>query len=654
MSEKTNNYRGECLRNVALFLLPIVSVCCLQAWAVDLESAPSATVEISEEGIYTASSDLSFGALSVKASPVTFDFSATPSRKVVLSSDTAFSVAKKKANVTFKGGEWGGSEEKAVDFLCSVQDAPYTQVFLDNCAWTSLRRVIVGRNAAFCTLTLDNKSRIEAQEFRLVNGGKGNCALNILGGSGLFLSSGDTPFRTDTNSSDGGSGTITVAGEGSIFSAPKSEFRIYYAPDHSLIVSNKASLVANDLYVGKIITAERARVLVADGASVTAANIYMHSIGGNMTVSNNAEVSAGKLDVGREDSSDAVGANVLIADRSTLTAKEITIRNPGCGLVVSNATLVVDNAANNAVKVGYQGRSGGSFVLSGEDAKISYAPSGNLEVFAENSRGAEFRIENGATWDLGVTVRCAIKTSNSVFKVASDGLFTVGKNELKDADSGEVTNTVYAGTFDFGPGGSNNDCALSASNRIEIFDGGIVRLRRLRLNGHGNALVVSNATVAFETSIVDDNEMRIGYRYRNGNWTENGWFTRDCALVLKGNAPQVIAPKTVLNVENNSVLRFEIPEAGYADKIIPLKIRKLTNNENNGTSARIEIDCAAFAVKGGKLTLIEVSDSDGLSNDKAQAMINEVELPEGCSLKLIDNKKLVLKCPRRGFVLKVR
>ena len=590
-----------------------------------LESAPGETVTISE-GVYTSEGDLSFGALSVTASPVTFDFAATPSRKVVLSSDTAFSVAQRKANVTFKGGEWGGSVEKAVEFLCSIKDVPYTQVFLDNCAWMSLSRVIVGRNAAFCTLTLDNKSKIEAQEFRLVNGGNGNCALNILGGSGLFLSSDNTPFRTDTNSSDGGSGTITVAGEGSILSAPKSEFRIYHAPDHSLIVSNKASLVANKLYVGKSTTAQRARVLVADGASVTAANIYMHSIDGNMTVSNNAEVSARTLDIGRDDSSEAVGANVLIADGSTLTAKEITIRNPGCGMTVSNATLVVDNTANNALKVGYEGRTGGLFVLSGEDAQINYAPSGNVEVFAENGGGAEFRIENGATWNIGAN-QIAGKTSNSVFRIASGGRFEAN------------------GRLQFGPSGDDDaDPAHSLSNRLEVCSGGVLEFDGLRFSGNGNALVVSNGTVRC-------GQIQLGYN--RPRWKNDSKVTsRDCALVLRGEKG-CVEISGVLQVQNGSVLKFEVPENGYDANITPLKVASLSFDE--GT--KVEIDCKAFMHKGGKVTLVEASEGIKKNEGSIDDMINAVNasLPEGCSLSLADtNTKLMLTCSKRRFVFSIR
>jgi len=619
------------LRYISRFLLPIVSVCCMQAWAEDfeLESAPGETEIVTESGTYTASEDLAFGGLTVEASPVTFDFSANPSRKVVFdgSSATAFLVNKKRANVTFKRGEWSVAEGSDSLFQCSNKEAYETKVFMDSCVWTNLNSVYVGRNASRCTLTLDNNSRIYSKGFRLVNGGSGHCALNVLGGSGLFLSSTDTPFRTDTNSSDDGNGTITVAGDGSILSAPNSEFRFgYHAADQFLVVSNNASLVANNLYIGKNATAERARVLVADNASVTAANIYMHSINGNMIISNNAEVTAGTFDIGRDDISDVVGAGVLITDGSTLTAKEITIRNPGCEMTVSNATLTVDSTAVDAIKVGYAGRTGGSFVLSGASAQIVYVPEGSVEVFAPDSGNAEFCIEDGANWNVTGN-QIAAKTSNSVFRITSGGKFIVNESTK----------------MHFGPAANNNgDPATSLSNRLEVCDGGSLEIKGLRFSGHGNMLVVSNGCVSSTDTI------QIGYR-RTG-WA-NGLNSKDCAIVFQGRRGRLDAPDNVLQVQNGSVVRFVIPEDGYENGIVPLKLRGLSFDSTS--NARLEIDCEAFMAKGGgKVTLAKVGKA-GFENATGAFTAFKETLPPGYDLTW-ENNTLVFRCPRNRFVFSIR
>ncbi|MBO5941381.1 MAG: hypothetical protein J6R18_09340 [Kiritimatiellae bacterium] len=571
---KKNSCQCVGLRNIGKFLMPIVSVCCMQAWAEEFELvSASGETKIVESGTYTASQDLEFGALTVEASPVTFDFSANPSRKVVLSD--GFAVTKRRGNVAFIGGEWNGNGTGV--FNCGYgSNYPYVDVVLSSCVWTNLPNVIVGRNAAVCSLTLDNNSRIYSKEFRLVNGGSGRCALNILGGSGLFLSSTDTPFRTDTNSSDGGNGTITVAGDGSILSAPNSEFRFgYYAADQFLVVSNKASVVANQFIIGR--------------------------------------------------NPSSTGSQVLVADSATLTAKDISIRNPGCGMTVSNATLTVDSTAVDAIKVGYAGRTGGSFVLSGKDAQINYNPSGNVDVFAADSGGAEFRIENGATWEVDAT-QIASKTSNSVFRIGSGGTFRARDNNR----------------LQFGPAGDDNaDPACSLSNRLEVCDGGKLEFASIRFSGAGNMLIVSNG-------LITCGSIQIGYNRPNWNGISKV-TSRDCALVLRGERGQINARDGALQVLNGSVLRFEVPEDGYESDISPLKVKSLSFDE--GT--KMEIDCEAFMYKGGKVTLVEVTGNDGF--EKANNMIAAVNasLPQGCHLSVIGNK-LMLTCSKRRFVFSIR
>ena len=124
---KKNSRQCVGFRYVGKFLLPIVSVCCMQAWAVELESAPGETKIVNENGTYTASQDLEFGALKVEAQNVTFEFSATPSRKVVLTESSAFNVATANANVYFKGGEWNANGNGS--FYCALPRGAITTMF---------------------------------------------------------------------------------------------------------------------------------------------------------------------------------------------------------------------------------------------------------------------------------------------------------------------------------------------------------------------------------------------------------------------------------------------------------------------------------------------------------------------------------------------
>ena len=571
---KKNSCHYVGLRYISRFLMPIVSVCCIQVWAVEIESAPGETKIVNENGTYTASEDLEFGALKVEAQNVTFDFSATPTRKVVFdgSVSPAFVVNKKRANVTFKGGEWSIAEDFESLFQCSIKDCYQTKVFLDNCVWTNLNRVYVGRNASECTLTIDNSSRVYSQQFFLMNGGDGRCRLDILGGSGLFLSSDDTPFYTD-NHAESIAGEITVSGDDSILSAPNSDFRVgNKSANHLLVVSNSASLVANKFIIG-------------------------NNVG-------------------------ATGSQVFVADDATLTAKEIFIRNPGCGMTVSNATLVVDSTANNAIMVGYEGRTGGSFVLSGADAQINYEPSGNVEVFATDSSDAEFRIENGATWEVGAN-QIAGKTSNSVFRITSGGTFS---SNIR---------------LQFGPAGDNYaDPAYSLSNRLEVCDGGKLEFDSIRFSGCGNMLVASNG-------VIKCGAIQLGYN--RPYWKSTSMVTsKDCAIVFRGEKGR-IESTGVLQIQNGSVLKFDVPENGYDANITPLYVKSLSFED--GT--KVEIDCKAFMYKGGKVTLVETNEGITISDGMIDAV--NASLPQGCSISLTNNnKKLILTCSKRRFVFSIR
>lgn len=591
---KKNSCQCVGLRYIGKFLLLIVSVCCMQAWAEDepvfsLESASGETKTVAKSGTYTASQDLTFGALEITKSPVTFDFSATPARKVVFNGTSAYAVEvlNRGTTVTFKGGEWGAADGTAYSIRCGYGAVGNNQFYLDNCVWTNLNRVYVGRSGANCKLTLDNNSRVYAKQcFLMYQGSTPNSELAILGGSGLFLSpaaAGDPSFYSD-NGEGPDNGLVTVAGDKSVLYAPNNEFIVGRSADnHLMVVSNNSSAVVGNLVVGR-----------------------------NATVT---------------------GSKVLVADNAELTVKTLSVRYPGNSVIVSNAMLQVDSTGGTAISVG----NGSAFVLSGEDARLVYPAGERVDVFATCSVNAEFRIENKAAWNLvGINLRSAVITTNSVFKVTSQGSFSVGENG--------------SATLEFGPGSYRDSPPdYSVSNRFEVCDGGNVSFRCLRLNGYGNQFVVSNAVVTFDSTVEKDNELRIGYSAPT--WIDKGWASKDCALVLRGDSPEINATKSAFLFETNSILRIEVPENGYVNGIIPLKMRKILFNN----TSRLEIDCGSFMKKGGKVTLATFVDDTGLTDASGVAILNKARatLPEGCTL-IVENKKLVLRCPRRRFVFCIR
>ena len=398
-------------------------------------------VAIINDGTYTASSDLAFGALSVNVARVTFDFSQTPSRKVVFdgSSQKALAVTKTESQTVFKGGEWSVAEGKDCMFYCGAGDKTggnNHEVILDNCVWTNLDRVYMGQAEGACRMDMRNSSRVYAKKCFVGNGSKtGNC-LFISGGSEMHLSDSENPFYSDNGAeSSSDTGEITVSGEGSLLSAPSGIFQIGNThPDIRLSVSDNASVVAGSFVVGRTATSKRCRVQVSDGASF-AANT------------------------------------------------KIEIKGENSRMIVANAALTVQSFENDAFTVGCAGLKGQSFSLSGADSSLSFFPS-KCDVFAAGAWDAEFAVEDGAKWSLPEHARIAVAATNCAFKVANGG---------------EVSLKNRTGTFEFGPGSSTDNPKFSVSNRIEVCGGGTLGIGGLRLSGTCNSLVVSNATVVCET-----------------------------------------------------------------------------------------------------------------------------------------------------------
>ena len=598
------------LLNQKVAMIAVAALCCAEAWAATSVTFPSAggdlssnaawggskpasddLVTIASNGTYTAaSSDLAYGSLSVAATNVMFDFSATPSRRVVFdgSVENALTVNKAKSQTFFKGGEWAVADGKTCNFYCGT-GAYATRVhdhdvFLDSCVWTNLNRAYMGQGESRCRMIMDNASRIYAKQCFVGNGSLTGNQLFVFGGSTMHLSDSANPFYSDNGNSAPSSdtGKIVVSGMGSLISAPSGIFQVGNThPDIHLYVTNKASFVAGQFMVGRTATAVRCRALVADGASLTANT-------------------------------------------------SIQVMGTDSGLVVSNAILTMTDTSRDALKIGASGREGQSFVLSGRTSEMRFSPVAWCDVFASKSKNAEFRIDDGAAWNAPNSVRFAADATNCVFRIDRGGEFS-----LNDG----------LNTMEFGPGSSGTTPTPSVSNRIEVCDGGKLRIGELRLSGTGNSLVVSNASVL--SSSESASYFYIGYRYFK--WAE-GVSSTNCSVVLHGKTAKINSPKIIVDLMNGATLRIEVPEEGYDAGFVPLDIYSIASD---GKGNKIEIDCEKFVEKtGGKLTLATVSYNKGLTDANTVAMLEAVTntLPKDCTLTWTD-KKLVLKSPRKTGTL---
>ena len=236
--------------------------------------------------------------------------------------------------------------------------------------------------------------------------------------------------------------------------------------------------------------------------------------------------------------------------------------------------------------------------------------------------------EDGAKWKKGSANSFFTNTQHSVFVVKGTG-----------TQFGDTGHNFYLGSSD------GKLMSVCADNSVEVLDGAVFNAKRFMLMGVRNALVVSNATLNIAKKN-DDVALRIGYKL--GDLVPD-----NCVLCLKGENPKINVDVGVSTnacwVQNNSTVRFEIPEEGYARNHVPLSLGGKFQFESG---CRLEVDCEKFArAGGGTLTLIETGYN--MTEETRNALLAGVRgLPEGSNIK-ISYRSVKLYCPR-GLVISIR
>jgi len=324
--------------------------------------------------------------------------------------------------------------------------------------------------------------------------------------------------------------------------------------------------------------------------------------------------SSGSVTIGNA-SLDLSGENEFyVGSNSAATFSGLSFRGYGNRLVVENGTVTNTTftlLTNAMVKV------------SGADARLQISRSDIFGAQAKDSRfvfadGVKYKAPAGGNWEI------LNKATNCEFVVTGTGT-SVGSDASK--------------TFVLGSG-ETGDCR---GNTIKVMDGATLSGNSVRITGYSNTLMISNATVSTSGSAYG---LMLGYRFN----TTTGLGT-NCLCVLQGTSPRIDSAGSVW-LRNGATLRFEIPAEGYAAGYVPVITRSGSLNLDS-TATRIEVDASRFEPEHTtKLTLFEFKDS--LSADDENWLLSQ-KMPEGCSLRIVDRKKVVLR--RRGkdgFVLMFR
>ena len=236
--------------------------------------------------------------------------------------------------------------------------------------------------------------------------------------------------------------------------------------------------------------------------------------------------------------------------------------------------------------------------------------------------------EDGAKWKKASANSFFTNTQHSVFVVKGTG-----------TQFGDTGHNFYLGSSD------GKLMSVCADNSVEVLDGAVFDAKRFMLMGVRNALVVSNATLNIAKKN-DDVALRIGYKL--GDLDPD-----NCVLCLKGENPKINVDVGVSTnacwVQNNSTVRFEIPEEGYARNHVPLSLGGKFQFESG---CRLEIDCEKFARAGGG-TLMLIETGYNMTEETRNALLAGVRgLPEGSNIK-ISYRSVKLHCPR-GLVISIR
>lgn len=451
-----------------------------------------------------------------------------------------------------------------------------------------------------------------------------------------------------------------------VFSGGKIEFSNhgncypYVAPDSAgVVVFANGCVITNANYFYAIRSASNGRVEITDGTMIYVTNRF--AVADGPSSDNTVEISDGAriyhtgiayTDVG----DNGGGGNMLRivgngsafikdlnndffvgykASRNKLYVEDggkfelikggLKVRMSYNEIVVSNATFSSTNAFCLADG---SDSSHNIFRVVGENITKDHVLLPALGSWMVSGHHNMISFEDGANWKKGSANSFFTNTQHSVLVVKGTG-----------TQFGDTGHTFYLGS------NSGNLTSTCADNSVEVLGGAVFNARRFMLMGVRNALVVSNATLNIAKKN-DDVALRIGYKL--GDLVPD-----NCVLCLKGENPKIKVDVGVSTnacwVQNNSTVRFEIPEEGYARNHVPLSLGGKFQFESG---CRLEIDCEKFArAGGGTLTLIETGYD--MTEDTRNALLAGVRgLPEGSNIKVL-NRSVKLHCPR-GLVISIR
>ena len=406
-----------------------------------------------------------------------------------------------------------------------------------------------------------------------------------------------------------------------------------------LMLTNRATLSAKNMRIsssaGSYCTFE-----LLDGSSASFSGFLRTedargSSGGNMLKVDGAESS-----ISVPNSATAIGCGfsndrMVVSNGGSASLTNLTIgttfthQSSGTTYYATNTVLTVDEATltlSGDLIIGNSGSSFNKVCIKGATTRFQRGnPSGSDPYFGTGGFN-EFHVTGGTiiTNEFTKNTYIGYQSSNNVVRI-SDGATMVQKDD----------NTVYLGY--------NYNDEIGSHNAFAVDAGGTNKVNRFIICGHDNHLVISNGTFATRRTL--------GGSLWVGNTVGGAENPRNNGVILSGTSPRLQIPGG-LTLQNESYLRFELAENGYAAGVVPVSVKDATI----APGCSIEVETAAYLASNkdsaSKVELIRATSMLDV-NDSVIASANAA-LPDRCKL-IVEGKSLFLKVSSgKGFVLSFR
>lgn len=580
-------------------------------------SKPGASEEAAfdKAGTYTASADVSFGSLALSVGGVEFDLT-SGNHKVSVTGYTGPQVA--EAQTVFKGGAL--HFKSTAEFAVQAAWKNNTKLTLtDGCVVDNVSTFYLSKDGAVGTQALIEKNAsVSASALRIAQNWGRSSTLELATGGKLTVSG--TSYMTTGSAANHTTETkLLVHDTGSSVSFGGSLLVCSAHPNESVRVYDDAAFSGTYIDLGGY---ANALVEVKDGATMTLTNDLTMKGTSGLTRVDNATATMANLIIGHNTQEDASKRDnhVEIVNGATLTASSVSFRGNDSSLLVSNSTFAV-----GSFELGkYASSTNNTAIFSGSEVALTYSSNPFGSKAADNT----LVLDDGATWTLDVADYQFMIAARSALKVTRGAKFS-----NVDADKTE-DNWTYVG-YNWG---MEKDC------RIEVSDDGEMHTARFGVMGYGTELVVSNGLVTVGEncpSTATKFGLNVGYTIPG----KESAASTGCRVTLQGSTPRIRAMNNqVVHLQGDSVLRYEIPEAGYAEGFAPVEALRLAPV---GSASALEISCDAWAAAareaGKSRKVVLFRGTENLS----QAVVDwlaaqELNLPGNVKL-IVSQKEIALR-----------